>query len=53
VPNVEWMKIDVELCGQLLVMKRREQHLERVVACLEVTHPDLSSCMHSRHLHSF
>jgi squalene cyclase len=28
------MKIDVELCGQLLVMRRREQHLEGVVACL-------------------
>ena len=31
---VERMKIDVELCGQLLVMRRREQHLEGVVACL-------------------
>ena len=26
---VQRMKIDVELCGQLLVMRRREQHLER------------------------
>jgi hypothetical protein len=33
------MRIDVELCGQLLVMRRRERHLENVVACLEVSHP--------------
>jgi hypothetical protein len=30
------MRIDVELCGQLLVMHRRERHLEGVLACLQV-----------------
>ncbi|KAF9821170.1 hypothetical protein IEO21_00778 [Rhodonia placenta] len=30
----ERMRIDVDLCGQLLVMRRREQHLANVVACL-------------------
>jgi hypothetical protein len=36
------MKIDVELCGQLLVMRRREQHLEGVVACLRILTSRLS-----------
>jgi hypothetical protein len=36
------MKIDVELCGQLLVMRRREQHLEGVVACLGILTSRLS-----------
>ena len=37
------MRIDVGLCGQLLVMRRREEHLENVLACLQVGHPlDLS-----------
>ena len=36
------MKIDVELCGQLLVMRRREQHLEGVVACLHILTSRLS-----------
>ncbi|CCM01577.1 uncharacterized protein FIBRA_03637 [Fibroporia radiculosa] len=30
----EWMRIDVELCGQLLILHRREEHLKNVVACL-------------------
>lgn len=30
------MKIDVELCAQVLIMVRREEHLRNVVACLEV-----------------
>ncbi|KAF9221985.1 hypothetical protein BS17DRAFT_881442 [Gyrodon lividus] len=29
------MCMDVELCGQILVMRRREAHLEGVVKCLE------------------
>ncbi|KIK97154.1 hypothetical protein PAXRUDRAFT_136907 [Paxillus rubicundulus Ve08.2h10] len=29
------MCIDVELCGQVLIMRRREAHLEGVVKCLE------------------
>jgi hypothetical protein len=36
------MKIDVELCGQLLVMRRREQHLEGVVASLRILTSRLS-----------
>jgi hypothetical protein len=36
------MKIDVELSGQLLVMRRREQHLEGVVACLRILTSRLS-----------
>ena len=28
------MRIDVELCGQILIMRRREQHLDNVLACL-------------------
>ncbi|EIW61941.1 uncharacterized protein TRAVEDRAFT_70176 [Trametes versicolor FP-101664 SS1] len=31
---IERMRIDVELCGQLLVMRRREAHLANVLACL-------------------
>ncbi|KAJ3560245.1 hypothetical protein NP233_g10966 [Leucocoprinus birnbaumii] len=31
----ERMKIDVELCAQVLIMVRREEHLRNVVACLE------------------
>ncbi|KIJ20038.1 hypothetical protein PAXINDRAFT_166206 [Paxillus involutus ATCC 200175] len=29
------MCVDVELCGQILIMRRREAHLEGVVKCLE------------------
>ncbi|KAI0832438.1 hypothetical protein BC628DRAFT_315443 [Trametes gibbosa] len=32
---LERMRIDVELCGQLLVMRRREAHLANVLACLQ------------------
>ncbi|KAH7887723.1 hypothetical protein F5I97DRAFT_2011196 [Phlebopus sp. FC_14] len=32
---VDWMHIDVELCGQILVMRRREAHLDGVAKCLE------------------
>ncbi|KAI0650708.1 hypothetical protein C8Q79DRAFT_923901 [Trametes meyenii] len=36
---IERMRIDVELCGQLLVMRRREAHLANVLACLHaLTH---------------
>ncbi|KAL4081881.1 hypothetical protein V8B97DRAFT_2031495 [Scleroderma yunnanense] len=31
----EWMRIDVELCGQIVVMRRREEHLRGVLRCLE------------------
>ncbi|KAA1466389.1 hypothetical protein DENSPDRAFT_831206 [Dentipellis sp. KUC8613] len=33
---LERMKIDVDLCGQLLIMRRRERHLEGAVACLQI-----------------
>jgi hypothetical protein len=39
---IQCMKIDVELCGQLLVMRRREQHLEGVVGCLGILTSRLS-----------
>ncbi len=39
---IRCMKIDVELCGQLLIMRRREQHLEGVVACLRILTSRLS-----------
>lgn len=32
----ERMRIDVGLCGQLLVMRRREEHLKNALACLQV-----------------
>lgn len=38
---IERMKIDVELCGQLLIMRRREDHLRNVVSCLEVCSSDV------------
>lgn len=34
--NIEQMTVDVELCGQLLIMARREEHLQNVIACLQV-----------------
>jgi len=36
----ERMKVDVEVCGQVLVMLRREEHLRNVVTCLEVSLQD-------------
>ncbi|KAF9646031.1 hypothetical protein BDM02DRAFT_3148177 [Thelephora ganbajun] len=32
---IERMKIDVELCGQLLIMRRREKHLQNMIHCME------------------
>ncbi|KAH7914333.1 hypothetical protein BJ138DRAFT_1144062 [Hygrophoropsis aurantiaca] len=40
--RLEWMRIDVDLCGQLLVMRRREAHLQNVLACLEHLSTSLS-----------
>lgn len=31
---MDLLRVDVELCGQLLVMRRREAHLANVLACL-------------------
>ncbi|KAH9951569.1 hypothetical protein B0H21DRAFT_716557 [Amylocystis lapponica] len=39
---VERMRIDVDLCGQLLVLQRREAHLANVAACLEALAGSLS-----------
>jgi hypothetical protein len=38
---LKWLRIDVDLCGHLLVMHRREEHLKCMHACLEV-----SVCVH-------
>ena len=35
--KIEQMRVDVELCGQLLIMARREEHLQNVMACLEAS----------------
>lgn len=40
--NLEQMRVDVELCGQLLIMARREEHLRNVMACLQVLTKSLS-----------
>ncbi|KDQ64523.1 hypothetical protein JAAARDRAFT_187846 [Jaapia argillacea MUCL 33604] len=40
---IDWMRIDVELAGQALIMRRRERHLENVVACLQALTQSLSS----------
>ena len=34
--SLERMVIDVEICGQLLIAWRREEHLENVAACIKV-----------------
>ena len=34
--SLERMMIDVEICGQLLIASRREEHLENVAACIKV-----------------
>jgi hypothetical protein len=39
---IDLMRIDVELCGQLYVMRRREQHLANVLACLSALTAKLS-----------
>ncbi|KAH6914895.1 hypothetical protein BKA70DRAFT_1141133 [Coprinopsis sp. MPI-PUGE-AT-0042] len=39
--TVERMRIDVEICGQVLVMLRREEHLRNVIACLKILNSNL------------
>ena len=39
----EQMRIDVELCGQMLIMIRREDHLRDVISCLQVLESSLST----------
>jgi hypothetical protein len=34
--SLERMVIDVEICGQLLIAWRREEHLGNVAACVKV-----------------
>jgi hypothetical protein len=34
--SVERMLIDVEICGQLLIARRRKEHLENVAGCIKV-----------------
>ncbi|KAG6873315.1 hypothetical protein C0995_000468 [Termitomyces sp. Mi166 len=43
VMHIEHMRVDVELAGQLLIMSRREQHLQNVIACLQVITSTLST----------
>ncbi|KAJ6515875.1 hypothetical protein C8R45DRAFT_1140940 [Mycena sanguinolenta] len=38
----ERMRIDVALCGQVLIMVRREEHLKNVLACVQVLTASLS-----------
>ncbi|KAH8105824.1 hypothetical protein BXZ70DRAFT_966334, partial [Cristinia sonorae] len=40
---IERMRIDVELCGQLLILRRREAHLANVIACLRALTQTLSN----------
>ncbi|KAF8655267.1 hypothetical protein AX16_003168 [Volvariella volvacea WC 439] len=40
--NCDQMRIDVDLCGQLLVMKRREEHLCNVIASVAILAEALS-----------
>ena len=35
--SLERMVIDVEICGQLLIAWRREEHLGNVAACIKVS----------------
>ena len=39
----EQMRIDVELCGQMLTMVRRQEHLRDVISCLQVLESSLST----------
>ncbi|KAG6897456.1 hypothetical protein C0992_001456 [Termitomyces sp. T32_za158] len=43
VMHIEHMRVDVELAGQFLIMSRREQHLQNVIACLQVLTSTLST----------
>ncbi|KAJ7498897.1 hypothetical protein FB451DRAFT_1203384 [Mycena latifolia] len=40
--SLERMRIDVALCGQVLIMTRREEHLKNVLACIQVITASLS-----------
>lgn len=39
----KWMRIDVDLCGHILVMHRREEHLKCMLACLEHVSSNLAA----------
>ncbi|KAF8640106.1 hypothetical protein AX17_001342 [Amanita inopinata Kibby_2008] len=39
----EQMRIDVELCSQVLIMLRRQEHLRNIVACLQVLESSLAA----------
>ncbi|KAH9482681.1 Protein STB2 [Psilocybe cubensis] len=38
----EWMKIDVDICGHLLIIRRREEHLRNVITCARLVTQSLS-----------
>lgn len=40
----EWMRIDVDLCGHLLIMHRREELLRDMIGCAAVSDEPLNSC---------
>ncbi|KAF8621597.1 hypothetical protein AX15_007620 [Amanita polypyramis BW_CC] len=39
----EQMRIDVELCGQMLIMIRRGEHLQNIISCLQALESSLST----------
>lgn len=41
----ERMKIDVDICGQLLTMWRREEHLKNVITCTRVRFIFMHLCL--------
>ncbi|RXW25248.1 hypothetical protein EST38_g606 [Candolleomyces aberdarensis] len=41
--KADWMRVDVEMCGQVLVMLRREEHLRNVVESLGILNTSLSA----------
>lgn len=44
--SLERMVIDVEICGQLLIASRREEHLENVAACIKVRCHEVTGVIH-------
>ncbi|KAH0587538.1 hypothetical protein H2248_006318 [Termitomyces sp. 'cryptogamus'] len=40
---IDYMRVDAELAGQLLIMSRRNEHLQNVIACLQVLTSALST----------
>ncbi|KAF9485336.1 hypothetical protein BDN70DRAFT_910221 [Pholiota conissans] len=47
----ERMAMDVEICGELLTMRRREEHLQNVLACVQILSASLSQTNTSLRAH--